>query len=340
MATVAVVIPVYATPENHRLDFLGQTLRSVHLQTYRDLVALVVDDGSTANVEGFVKDFGYDKLRYVKRTRSPADLKTASNALNFGIDLCLARSHEVFTSQEASNLAALAYLHSDDLLPPQSVHQRIVALKHDTAFGYGRMVYINSGNRIIDVSRWKGEFGHDTLSGFPHHSVMWSLEFAERLKEYVIGKYGLDGIFDTRLSHGEDLDVSLSSAEAASQLNLEIVNIPEIVYAYRRHMGTISGSGAAKEYLLSQHRIIEGKHFLPQEAPHLRLIRPLQRMAADIPWSLGYMFPEPVKRRMRPIRDIVKEIGITSNRLSDAELRGIEAILATPPSRSRHSLLP
>jgi len=102
-------------------------------QTYGNLVCVVVDDGSPVDIQPLLRDQKYDKLRYVRRERGEHDLKTASNALNFGLGLCLGGSGDVFTSAEAANLAAIAYLHSDDMLTLDSVERRLAALSDDVS---------------------------------------------------------------------------------------------------------------------------------------------------------------------------------------------------------------
>ena len=327
MATAAVVIPVYATPENRRLEFLAQTLKSVQQQTYRDIVAVIVDDGSTVDVAGFVQAQRMGNVRYVRRTRSPADLKTASNALNLGIDLCLARSGEVFSHSEASDLAAVAYLHSDDLLPPASIQKRISVLDGDTAFVHGDTLLVSLDNNPVRVLRWKGKYNSGSFHNFPHHTIMWTIEFALQLKSYVAAKYSQDGIFDSRLSYGEDRDVSLSSAEAAIKEGTKIIYLKEIAYLYKQHLESISGE-SPDVYAANQDKLIYDKHGLKQG----RLMAFFQLVTSDFPWSLGYSFPELVKRQVRPLRDFVKQKKLGSA-LSPDERRDLEMLLATPLSR-------
>ena len=125
MATVAVVTPIYATPENGRLELFRHTLRSVQQQTHHNVVYLVVDDGSTADVPNFLNEYRDSRVRYVRREKLPTDLRTPSNALNLGIDYCLDRNSDIMTHEEAATLAAVTYLHSDDLLTKDSVKQRL-----------------------------------------------------------------------------------------------------------------------------------------------------------------------------------------------------------------------
>ena len=66
--TIAVITPIYATAENKRLGFLGSTIKSVIKQDYGSVVHLVVDDGSTADVGLFLKD--YPHVRYARREKN------------------------------------------------------------------------------------------------------------------------------------------------------------------------------------------------------------------------------------------------------------------------------
>jgi len=230
-ATVAIIVPVYATTTNHRLDYLGPTLQSVQKQTHRDLVCVGVDDGSTADVKAFVEDRKYDRLRYVRRERGFSDLRTASNALNFGIDLCLRGSNYVLTLEEASNLSALAYLHSDDMLTVDGIEVRLSALSDSVAFVHTNFARIDPNNTPLGVNRWtkrNGKYASNILAGgFGHHTTMWTMEFVRMLMQYVSDKYEQNGIFDSRLSHGEDMDVSLSGVEAARGVSMTIAYIPQ-----------------------------------------------------------------------------------------------------------------
>ena len=298
-ATVAIVVPVYATTENHRFDYLYQTLKSVQKQTHKDLVCVVVDDGSTDDVEAFVRDQRYNRLRYVRRERDPSDLKTASNALNFGLNLCLTGSGDVLTSKEARNLSALAYLHSDDMLTLDSIEQRLSALSDSVAFVHTNFALIDPNNRLLSVSRWperNGDYIRNIfLGGFGHHTTMWTIEFAQILMRYVSDTYGQSGIFDPRLSHGEDRDVSLSGAEAANRASRAIVYIPKMTYLYRQHPDSISGDKVSQEYRQSQTKLINSKHFSKANLAELMSRFFLRHLTRDLPWSLGASLPEEVK---------------------------------------------
>jgi len=330
-STVAIVIPVYATPENHRLDYLDRTLRSVRKQTHRDLVGVVVDDGSTVDVKALVEDQKYDKLRYVRREREPTDLKTASNAANLGIDLCIDTSGEVFTPTEADDLVAITYLDSDDMLTPRAVEKRLAALSEDNAFVHTDMIGVYANNRLTRVTTWKNrdrDFKHNH-QGFPFHTVTWTVEFARMQREYAVDTYGQQGIFDARLSHGEDRDMSLTLFEVAGMTAVHMAYIPQVTYVYTRHPNSVTSDPVPAKYLKEQHDLIYSKHF-PEGDSELKRIQFLQRLIGDLPWSLGAPLPEEVKRYLRPIRDHIKWRRTKKNMTSE-ELEGLESILAVVP---------
>ena len=87
MVIPVVVCPTYADNDS-RLSQLRYSLTSINRQTV-PCVCIVVDDGSSSDVQGFIKQFGTRRIRYARRERKPTDLRTSSNAANLGIDLAL-----------------------------------------------------------------------------------------------------------------------------------------------------------------------------------------------------------------------------------------------------------
>ena len=62
MSVVSVVIPVY-----NRTVYLGATVESVLRQKFRDWELVIVDDGSTEDVCGFVSQFADSRVRYIRQ---------------------------------------------------------------------------------------------------------------------------------------------------------------------------------------------------------------------------------------------------------------------------------
>ena len=329
MATVAIVTPIYATSENKRLSLFHQTVRSViNQQTFTKIVYVVVDDGSPLKVEKFLEDFKDSRIRYVHRDRSPLDINTASNALNIGLEHCLSRSKEVFSRREADTLCAVAFLHSDDLLATESVEKRLRYLKE--GFVYTNMAVFGKEEKIVAVFNPKSYESKEAMSRkesflrFPHHTIVWEMNFLNHLKDYIAKRYGQQGIFDSELWMGEDRDVSMSSLEAAVEhKDAEIRYIPFISVFYRQHKNSITGESLKKvKEMKEQNERIYYKHFKSKQGflnLYLRSI-PLQRLLSDMPWSLFTYLPEDIKKNLRPVRDIMKDhINTTNQSISDLE---------------------
>ncbi|MFC1928520.1 glycosyltransferase family 2 protein [Chloroflexota bacterium] len=73
--TVSVVIPTY-----NRAYLLGNAIRSVLSQTYKDFEMIIVDDGSTDNTEEVVKGFADKRIRYVRLKKNSGSCATPRNA--------------------------------------------------------------------------------------------------------------------------------------------------------------------------------------------------------------------------------------------------------------------
>jgi|TARA_Y100000310_G_scaffold345855_1_gene471513 glycosyltransferase involved in cell wall biosynthesis len=306
MPTVAIVTPVYATPENDRLKYFRHTVNSVLRQNHRNIVHIVVDDGSTVDVASFLQDYHDPRIRYLKREKSVDDLRTASNALNMGIDYCLVKDGNIFAANETRDLTAVTFVHSDDLLTEDSIAMRVSGLP--SGFIFTDMGQFNNGGRRIQIKKGSAKsVGDRTYAlrnpmAFNHHTIMWNLPFLHYLKEFVARKYDQQGVFDSKLFHGEDRDMSLSSSEAAIEGGFEVAYVPLISVMYRQHSLSISGE-VDPEQLAIQHDLNSMKHFgSPQQD------RSLERMLSNLPWSLGAFLPKEIKQRIRPIKDLVEDV--------------------------------
>ncbi len=332
MATAAVISPVYATPQNERLKLFDHTVRSFIRQRTDalNLVHVVVDDGSSSDVEGFLREYHDSRIRYIRRDKSPSDLRTASNALNLGIDCCLAGSGDVFTRSEASDLYAIAFLHSDDLLPKDSVQKRIWKMGNGTGFVHTDMAFLDETGEVIGIRGWKGGNGEKYLSSvgnhrlFNHHTIMWGTGFLRYLKDFVAAKYGQEGVFDPNLSHGEDRDMSLSSMEAALEGGYKPSYGSFVSVFYRCHPKSITGEPVDAKFAREQKDRVFKKHFgRPEPTQSVRYL--LYRMGSDPPYSTLTFLPEGIKRKLRPVRDRVR--GWTMRHLHPGLLRDLEECL-------------
>lgn len=305
MSTVAIITPIYAMAENRRLELFEHTLRSVSNQSHPGLVHVVVDDGSTADVQALLKEHADPRIRYIRRERSPTDLITSSNAANLGIDSCISGSDSIFSQREARDLCAVTYLHSDDALSPDSIGIRLQNLP--SGFVYTNMALFDESGRFIKESRSARGKISELLRrqfdlAFNHHTTMWSIGFVSYLRDYVQNKYGQDGVFDPRLNAVEDVDVTFSSLETALAGNFDIVYVPKMTVLYRVHRQSITGDLGENGGEQPKEKMIK-KHF--GENPDY--VTALARLQYNPPWSWFYFLSPHVKEKLRPVKDFVEE---------------------------------
>lgn len=267
---IAIITPIYATPENERLELFRYTMRSVYRQNSDfNIIYLIIDDGSTSDVDEFIRETkeiiessGRTKsreaknpkiqIRYAKRDRKPEEVKTPSYARNFGIELLL--RGEVLTEEEKS-LYGITFLDSDDLLPTNGINVRAEGLKK--GFTRSDIAISNKKGKVLNVIK-------GSKDGFPrnHLTLFFEVDFLCYLKDYVGDKYGQDGIF-APYSFGEDLDAHLSAIEAARERGFEIQYNPKVSLYYIKHSKSITEDYMPKNCKEEICRILE-KHKIPK----------------------------------------------------------------------------
>jgi glycosyltransferase involved in cell wall biosynthesis len=102
----SVVMPVW-----NRAGLVGKAIKSVLSQTFQDYELIIVDDGSSDNLEGTVSPYLSDKVRYYRIPHS---------------GVCVARNHAL--KQAKGDL--IAYLDSDDAWHPEFLSTMWDALNH------------------------------------------------------------------------------------------------------------------------------------------------------------------------------------------------------------------
>src|SRR5258708_33730140 len=98
MPLIAIITPIYVSPDfPSRLELFDKTVASVNMLGSDGTTHLhiVVDDGSTdpQGIRRVLEKYDDSRMRHLRRERKRTDLKTASNARNFGVDAVLA-AHE------------------------------------------------------------------------------------------------------------------------------------------------------------------------------------------------------------------------------------------------------
>lgn len=296
----AVIIPVYNSTKA-RLTKLDACLASLTRQT-TPVVGIVVDDGSPMrrDVELLVKEHGARcRLRYVERTKPQKEANTSAGALNFGFRLVLDADDQILGAKEISEIKALCYIHSDDLLPQSSIEMRMAGLRSG-GFAWGRQLIFYEADRTL--APWNRSNAYTLRKPtFTHHSALWSLALLRNAFAYVEREFGQDGIFDTALPCCEDWDASITIADCAKNISMSGSFVDKYVYYYRKHEDSITSSIAMEQWKMAHDRIL-AKHRLNSSIITIPLL------TRDLPWSLFCFLPERRKKTLRGFRDSVKRI--------------------------------
>lgn len=229
--TVSVVIPAYNAER-----FLRATLESLRAQTFRDFQTAVVDDGSTDNTGGVVRE--YPEVRLV--TQPNAGVAAARNR-----------------GMRETRSEWVAFLDADDLWRPEKLRRQIEGARNSGAGA------IFCELQTVDAA------GHEIPE--PEHRT--SLEMEPLLLHDASIPQGTSSTLLVRRSVLESVggyDESLATmADWDLLIRLRQVttfeSVPERLAAYRRYPGTMSRSVAMleRESLLVLDKVF-GRRDLPE----------------------------------------------------------------------------
>ena len=109
MPKVSVVIPTF-----NRADTIGDSIKSVLEQTFKDFEVIVVDDGSTDGTESVVAAFGDSRIKYIMQDNAGA---------------CAARNNGI----RHANGEYIAFQDSDDYWMPRKLERQLQNISlHDS----------------------------------------------------------------------------------------------------------------------------------------------------------------------------------------------------------------
>lgn len=185
---ISVVIPLY-----NKAQSIRKTLDSLLAQTYKDFEIVVVDDGST--------DGSAEVAEATLR-------KFSGRPTGYGLEFSVIRKENggVSSARNAGILAAkgeyIAFLDGDDLWHPEyleTLHQLIEDYPDAALYGIGCTTM--NGDKIpenVAPSTERSEV-NDLWNNYPGYWTGSSSSSRARLMEI--------GLFDTRMTHGEDIDM-------------------------------------------------------------------------------------------------------------------------------------
>ena len=177
------------TPVFNRAHIIRSSIDSVLSQTFLNWELLLVDDGSTDNIEEFVSDnYATDtRIKLIKRNSLP---KGASTCRNIGIDQAIGQF--------------IIFLDSDDLLESFCLEQRFKAMAENINLDFGvfRFKYRNNEGKYIENSFVNGK---DPLINFLSNKSYWNITCPVWKKSFLLSLGG----FNTDFKRYQDVEMHI-----------------------------------------------------------------------------------------------------------------------------------
>lgn len=203
---ITILMPVY-----NGAKFLRETIENVLLQSYRDFIFLIVNDGSTDDTEKIILSYKDSRIKYLKNERNLGLVKT----LNKGIDLI--------------ETEFLARMDADDLWVETKLEKQLALLDSRPDVGI-------CGTSIRKFGAFQGDFifpmdntglkvGFLFYCCMSHPSVVFRMSFLK----------------NSGLWYNEDYFPAEDYKMWVEALKLtQIYNIPEFLLFYRQHDNQIT----------------------------------------------------------------------------------------------------
>lgn len=182
---ISVIIPTY-----NRGNLIGNSIKSVLNQTYKNLEVIVVDDGSTDNTKNVVDKFEDKRIKYIKL----AENKGGSNARNIGI--------------QNSNGKYISFQDSDDIYYPDKLEtqfKNIIYKKSNLDFCKIKVIFNESYSHFYPNSRQENSISNGNIFNELISKGNFISTQAILIKKYFISKY----LFDPLLPRLQDFDLIL-----------------------------------------------------------------------------------------------------------------------------------
>ncbi len=215
MPAISIVMPTY----NRGKDFLPEAVKSVLAQSFTDFELIVVDDASTDNTAQVITAFDDPRIVYLQSDHNHGEYW----ATNFGVNRAQGKY--------------LTWVHSDDLLPPDSLERRFASLEGlpDLDFVHGDIDRIDETGTLTERL--------DSVTWDKYKIVQqYLMKPEERERKYIIHHttvlmkwkfFYQAGPFDCSLPYAGDIDWLIRAV-----IRGRFQYIPATLYRYRTHSGT------------------------------------------------------------------------------------------------------
>lgn len=203
---ISIILPAYNTKE----EYLRESIQSILDQTYSNFEFIILNDGSTNNVEEIIFSYKDDRIKYVK------------NDINLGLIKTLNKGLEIAKGEY------IARMDADDISLPQRLEKQIKFFEQNPDVSLlGAFYETFPNNEIVKHPEFPNYFDFIRCNALAHPTVMFRKNDFE--------KYGLK--YDENYAHAEDYELWSRAIRY-----LKIANIQEVLLKYRIHEDSITGS--------------------------------------------------------------------------------------------------
>lgn len=197
---ISIVIPFY-----NRFKWLEQAIKSVLDQKYQDFEIILIDDGSTSDINNYI-NLKHTKIRYYRQNN-----KGPASARNLGV--------------EKSRGKYIAFLDSDDLFLPNKLAIQIAVMEENPNVILSHTSYQYFGSSTI----YQSTSHSGKLSGRVYPDIIFNCLIATptvMLRKKKLGQLR----FEEKLKVGEDVVLWIRIAQRS-----EIIGIDKVLTRVRQH---------------------------------------------------------------------------------------------------------
>lgn len=212
---VSIVLPTY----NRGNIFLIKAINSVLNQSFKDFELIIIDDASTDETKKIISKFNDKRIHYIKNEKNHGEYWST----NYGISLAQG--------------SYLTWVHSDDVMPPDSLLLRIKALEKNKKldFVHGDIIKIDENDNVIKKSISTDKVGEHVFKSYINSLKEGNMVSLVHHTTIMMKKnfFYKAGPFDCSLPFAGDIDWLIRALRVGCYSR-----IPDILYFYRSHPQT------------------------------------------------------------------------------------------------------
>lgn len=247
---ISILTPLYNTPKK----YLVELLESVKKQTYPNWQLCLADGSDEAHA--------YVKKICEKYAKIDSRIVYKKLDENEGI---VGNTNQCIGMAKGDYIGLLDH---DDLLHPSALYEAMIAINDGADFIYtDEMKFSGTVEESVDIV-CKNGFGKDELRA--HNYICHFVVFCKNLLE------GMEQIYRKECEGSQDYDMVLRLTEKAKK----IVHIPQILYYWRVHQGSVSMDLSVKQYAVEAAKTAI--------SDHLRRSQEIGKVVCNLPYQTIY----------------------------------------------------